>query len=200
MGIYRIKPWFQRVLQPITDAFIRNRISPDVLTYGAILTALLMGFGIVAVSGGASRWWLIVVAAAAPVRLAFNALDGQVARGLGVAGPIGEVKNEIGDRLADVLIVGSLCLVPQVPRIVSAGALAMTLLIPYIGVLSKAITGVREYGGGMAKPDRMAVIAAGCVLVALTGEWRLFTGALSVLIALGLITFYRRLEAIRERS
>ncbi len=200
MGIYRIKPWFQRVLQPITDYFIRNRISPDFLTYGAIITALLMGYGIVAVSQGASRWWLILVAAAAPVRLAFNALDGQVARGLGVAGPIGEVKNELGDRVADILIVGSLCLVVQLPRFISVGALAVTLLVPYIGVLSKAITGVREYGGGMAKPDRMVVIVIGCLSVAVTGEWRLFTGALIAMIAMGVYTIYSRVEAIRERS
>jgi CDP-diacylglycerol--glycerol-3-phosphate 3-phosphatidyltransferase len=200
MGIYRIKPQFQRALQPITNWLVRNRISPDWMTYGAVAVAALMGAGILLGAAGA-RPLLVLVAAGVPVRLAMNALDGQVSRALGVADPMGEVKNELSDRLADMLIFGALVFVaPRVPLSLSVGALVVTFLTPYIGILSKAVTGVRDYSGFMGKPDRMTAVAAGCVLVALTGWWGWMTAALAAVFAGGLVTIALRLRAIHGRA
>lgn len=197
MGIYRIKPQFQRALQPLTNWLVRNHISPDWMTYGAVAVAALMGAGILL----GVRWVLVLVAAGVPVRLAMNALDGQVSRALGVADPMGEVKNELSDRLADMLIFGALVFAaPRVPLSLSVGALVVTFLTPYIGILSKAVTGVRDYSGFMGKPDRMTAIAAGCVLVALTGWWGWMTAALAVVVAGGLVTIALRLRAIHGRA
>lgn len=199
-GIYRMKPQFQRVLQPITNALVRHRVSPDWMTYGAVGVAALMGAGILFAAAGGTRWLLVVVAAGVPVRLAMNALDGQVSRALGVADPMGEVKNELSDRLADMLIVGALVFaVPRVPLSLSVGALVVTFLTPYLGILSKAVTGVRDYSGFMGKPDRMTAVAAGCVLVALTGWWGWMTTALAVVFVGGLVTMALRLRAIHGR-
>lgn len=198
MGIYRIKPWFQRTLQPITDYFIRNKLSPDWMTYGAVVVAALMGAGLLAAPG--ARWLLLLVAVGVPVRLGMNTLDGQVSRGLGVDDPMGEVKNELGDRVADALIFGALCLVPLVPLPVSLGALMMAFFSGYVGILSKAVTGIRDYSGFMGKPDRMAALAAGCVLVTLTGAWAWMTGALIIIIVLGLNTIIVRLRSIHGRT
>lgn len=199
MGIYRIKPQFQKALQPITNALVRNRVSPDWMTYGAVVTALVMGCLIVWAAQG-QRGWLVLVAVGVPVRLAMNALDGQVSRALNVADALGEVKNELSDRVADALIFGALVLVaPLVPLYVSVPALIITLLTGYIGILSKAVSGVRDYSGFMGKPDRMTAVAVGGVLVAITGAWLWLTVALSVVIVLGLITIVIRLRAIAKR-
>lgn len=198
MGIYRIKPWFQRQLQPITDALVQRRISPDWMTYGAVVIAMLMGFALVLSSQ--SRWWLLIVCVGVPVRLAMNALDGQVSRALNLADPMGEVKNELGDRIADALIFGAVCLMPTVPLYLSVPTLIITLMIGYVGILSKAVTNVRDYSGIMGKPDRMTVLAIGCGLVALTDILALLWVALGVIMVLGCITLAIRLGGIRERA
>lgn len=197
MGIYRIKPWFQRLLQPITNTLVKYKISPDWMTYGAIAVAILMA--IFTLLGRESRLWLVLVAVGVPLRLAMNALDGQVSRALDLADSMGEVKNELGDRFADGIIFGALCFIPDIPLYVSVSALIITLLIGYVGILSKAVTGVRQYGGFMGKPDRMTAVAVGALGVALTGWWPWFSLMLSVVIVLGLITLLVRLRRINER-
>lgn len=197
IGIYRIKPWFQKTLQPITNFLVAHKISPDWLTYGAIAVAGVMALALLAASN--ARIWLLVVAAGVVVRLALNALDGQVSRSLGYAGAWGEVKNELGDRVADALIFGALVFISQIPLTVSVAALIIALLTGYVGILSKAVSGVREYGGIMGKPDRMTVVALASLGVLLTGAWEIFTFALVLIILLGLWTIIVRLRAIYAR-
>lgn len=197
MGIYGIKPRFQRVLQPLVDALVRRRVSPDWLTGGAVVVAALMGAALLWAAQWRGALWL--VAAGGCLRLTLNALDGQVARALGHAGPWGEVKNELGDRLADALIFGALLLAPYVALPWSAAALLAAFFSGYVGILGKATTGTREYGGIGGKPDRMMALVLTCLLVAATGWWGTFTlfcGA--VALASGLTTL-QRLRQIRSR-
>lgn len=198
MGIYRIKPWFQRRLQPITTALVKHQVSPDWMTYGAVVIATWMAVALIL--SAQSRGWLWLVCLGAPVRLAMNALDGQVSRALGVADPMGEVKNELGDRVADAIIFGAVCLLPQIPLYLSVLTLIIALLTGYVGILSKAVTGVRDYSGIMGKPDRMTVLAVGCGLVALTNHWILLWVALGIILILGSITLIIRLRGIYERA
>lgn len=197
MGIYRIKPAFQRFLQPITSFLVKNKVSPDWLTGGAIIVAGVMAFAFLQSTEDLLWLWLVVIGAF--VRTALNALDGQVARALGDAGDWGEVKNELGDRLADMIIFAALIFLPTIPQILSVAALCTAFLSGYIGVLSKAITGVRDYSGIMGKPDRMAAIAIGSGFVALTNAWNWLSLALGIVIVLGIWTIALRLKATYER-
>lgn len=197
MGIYRIKPAFQRFLQPITNLLVKNKVSPDWLTGGAIVVAGVMAFALIQSTENLLWLWLVVIGAF--VRTALNALDGQVARALGDAGDWGEVKNELGDRLADMIIFAALIFLPTIPQILSIVAFCTAFLSGYVGMLSKAITGVRDYSGIMGKPDRMAAIAVGSGLVALTGWWNWLWIALGVVILLGIWTIGLRLKATYDR-
>jgi len=118
---------------------------------------------------------------------------------LGDAGDWGEVKNELGDRLADMIIFAALIFLPTIPQILSIVAFCTAFLSGYVGILSKAITGVRDYSGIMGKPDRMAAIAVGSGLVALTGWWNWLWIALGVVILLGIWTIGLRLKATYDR-
>jgi len=197
MGIYRIKPAFQRFLQPITDWLVKHRVSPDWLTGGAILVAGVMAFALI--RGVENPIWLWLVVVGAFIRTALNALDGQVSRALGYAGNWGEVKNELGDRLADIVIFAALIFMPTIPQILSVTVLIVAFLSGYVGILSKAVTGVRDYSGIMGKPDRMAALAVGSGLVALTGAWNWLWIALGILVLLGTWTIILRLKATYDR-
>jgi CDP-diacylglycerol--glycerol-3-phosphate 3-phosphatidyltransferase len=134
-GIYAIKPRFQRTLRPIEDWLVERRVHPDRLTLAAL--AVAAGGGVAIALSPAAPALLLAVPIVAAVRLALNALDGLVARRLGLARPWGEVLNEVGDRLADLALFGGLLLIPGVDARLGAAALAAMLLASYAGIAGK---------------------------------------------------------------
>jgi phosphatidylglycerophosphate synthase len=116
---------------------------------------------------------LLFVPLVALGRTALNALDGLVARRAGLARPWGEVLNELGDRLADVALLGGLALAPTSDGRLGAAALVATLLASQVGVLGKAAGGPRQYGGVMGKADRMLYLALAALVAgpARRPEW-----------------------------
>ncbi|MBI2171411.1 MAG: CDP-alcohol phosphatidyltransferase family protein [Chloroflexi bacterium] len=169
MNLYSIKPRFQQALRAVERPLVRRRVHPDVLTLSALGISILGGVAL-----AASRWQpglLLVIPVIVLLRLALNALDGMVAKDLGVARPWGEVLNEFSDRLSDVALFGGLAFVPKVELPVATAAIALMLLSSYAGILSKAAGGPRQYGGVMGKADRMLLLAAASVVAFIVGPW-----------------------------
>ncbi len=153
MGIYGIKPKFQQVLMTVERPLVRWRVPPDVLTLSALGISFLGGFALFASQW--TVWTLLAVPFAVLIRICLNALDGMVAKDLGVARPWGEVLNELCDRLADVAFFVGLALVPGINIPIVVGVLVLMLVTSYVGILSRAAGGPRQYGGVMGKADRM---------------------------------------------
>jgi CDP-diacylglycerol--glycerol-3-phosphate 3-phosphatidyltransferase len=162
MGLYAAKPAFQRGLQGIERALVRRRVHPDYLTVGAVAVSVLGGLALWGANW--TPWLLFVVPAAAMVRIALNALDGLVARDTGVARPWGEVLNEMCDRVSDVALFVGAALAPGSDVRLGTAALVAMLLSSYLGNSAKAAGGRRQYGGVMAKADRMLVLGGASVL------------------------------------
>src|SRR5918998_3476195 len=149
---------------------------------------------------------LVVAAAAMPLRLLCNMLDGMLAVEGGLTTPSGELYNELPDRLADLLIlVGAGYAIVEVPWGPELGwAAAMTaLLTAYVRTLGVAAGASHHFVGPMAKPRRMHVLIAACLLSAIETavgwpEGRVLTVALMVIIVGGLATIVRRLRAIAD--
>lgn len=192
MGIYGIKPWFQQALRAVERPLVRWRVHPDVLTLSALGLSLVGGFALYA-----SRWlpWLLLsIPFVALVRLALNALDGMVAKDLGVARPWGEVLNELCDRLSDVALFGVLALVQGVNLSLAVGTLVLMLLASYAGILSKAAGGPRQYGGVMGKADRMILLAIASAVALALPQQPVFNGFLILVLAGLFATIYQRLR------
>jgi CDP-diacylglycerol---glycerol-3-phosphate 3-phosphatidyltransferase len=190
MGVYVVKPAFQRSLGGAEDWLVARRVHPDVLTGAALALSLL---------GGALLWtgatWpalLLLVPLIALGRTALNALDGLVARRTGLARPWGEVLNEAGDRLADVALLGGLALAPTTNGRLGAAALVAVLLASYLGVLSKAAGGPRQYGGIMGKADRMLYLALAALVAGLAGQPEWLNAYLMVALVGALVTGVQR--------
>lgn len=194
-GIYALKPWFQRALRPVENWLVERRVHPDTLTLAALALAVAGGAAIAL----SPRWpaLLLAVPGVALVRTALNALDGLVARRLGLARPWGEVLNEVGDRLADLALLGSLLLLPGIDARLGAAALAAMLLASSIGLAGKAAGGRRQYGGLLGKADRMLLLAVAAPLALIAGSGPVFTSLLTLVLAGGLVTGLQRLRAIR---
>jgi phosphatidylglycerophosphate synthase len=153
---------------------------------------------------GARIALLVVAAAAMPVRLLCNMFDGMLAVEGGLKTPAGELYNELPDRLADLLIfVGAGYAIGDVAWGPELGWAAATtaLLVAYVRTLGAAAGASQHFVGPMAKPRRMHVLIAACLLsVAETAlgwpQGRVLAVALIVIIAGGILTIVQRLRAI----
>ncbi|GAA2462033.1 hypothetical protein GCM10010433_75440 [Streptomyces pulveraceus] len=186
-GLYALKPWYADRLSGVRASLVRHEVSPDTLTAA----------GVVAAAGAAAAlaWLPTGPAAALPValllaaRLAFANLDGALARDTGRTTRRGAVLNELGDRVADlVVLAGFLALAPL--WLVAVAGLAATLP-SWVSLAGAAAGAPRRNGGPVGKTERcllvviatasgwavpvLTVIAAGSLLTAalrLAGLWR----------------------------
>jgi CDP-diacylglycerol--glycerol-3-phosphate 3-phosphatidyltransferase len=202
VGIYGIKPAFQRSLRGLEDWCVARGVHPDSLTFLALALSVLGGVCLYLAPG--QPLLLLAVPIVAIVRTALNALDGLVAKRTGLARAWGEVLNEFSDRLADMALLGGMTLAPGVNHLLGAGAIVAVLLSSYLGILSKAAGGRRQYGGPMGKADRMillAIAAPAGLLAPTSAVYDLFlavvlVGALATIVLRGRAT-HRDLQPTR---
>lgn len=158
-GIYAIKPKFQSFLKPAETSLISCRIHPDWITLAALLLSIAGAFLILLSSKDGMLFLLCSTPFVSLGRTVLNALDGMVAKGAGLARPWGEVLNEFSDRLADLSLFLGLALSQLCSGPLMIAALISVLFSSYLGILSKAAGGQRQYGGIMGKADRMILLA-----------------------------------------
>ena len=197
LGIYGIKPWFQKQLQPLVKALWN--VHPDVLTWGALGVSLTAA----AVLYGAADHPLYSLLAIPLLlgRLALNALDGMVAKQTGKARAAGEVINELSDRLSDVAIFLSFAFWPDIKVHLVLLAITAMLIVSYVGVLGKAVGAERVYDGVLGKADRMILLMVACFVNGILPDRQLFGYSVFecmfvLFIPLASITLLQRLDKI----
>jgi phosphatidylglycerophosphate synthase len=190
MGVYSIKPAFQRSLRPLEDRLVAAQVHPDVLTLAAL--GLSVGGGVSFVLASRCQWLLILAPVVTLVRTALNALDGLVAKRTGKARPWGEVLNEFSDRLADVALLGGLAVSGFASLSLAAAALLAVLLGSYLGILSKAAGGRREYAGVLGKADRMLLLGAAGPLAAAFNPGLVVNSFFAIVLVGSVITIAQR--------
>ena len=193
MGIYRIKPKFQRALGGIERYLVRRRVHPDYLTLGALALSAVGGLLLYAGNWLSALELLIVPVAIG--RTALNALDGLVARDTGLARPWGEVLNEFCDRLADVALFTGVSFAPGSNARLGAVTIVLMLLSSYLGTAAKAAGGKRQYIGVMGKADRMIYLSIASVLAFLLPHLPIFSIYLGIVLAGLCLTIVQRLRA-----
>lgn len=195
-GLYGLKPEVQRALRPLVMGLVARRVSADALTLAAIPVAAIGGICL-----ALAEWapgLLLAVPFLAALRLVLNLLDGQVARATGTSHPLGELLNEVGDRVADVLFIGGLAFVTAVGPMLGLAAVVAALLASYMGITARAVGAGRQYGGPMSKPGRMLVLAAAAPISFVTAStWPLLVAAVIILVG-SLLTLIQRLMASRR--
>jgi phosphatidylglycerophosphate synthase len=190
-----------------TDWLQRAGVRPNqVSVLGVAIAALAAACLILAgrSEDGVRATLLVVAAIAMPLRLLCNLLDGMLAVEGGLKSPSGELYNELPDRLADLLIlVGAGYAITEIPWGPELGWAAATtaLLTAYVRTLGAAAGTSHYFDGPMAKPRRMHVLIAACLISAAEtaigwqGQWPLVV-ALIMIIAGGVVTMVRRLGRI----
>jgi len=154
--------------------------------------------------GDRARLGLLVGAAAlVQLRLLANLMDGMMAIEGGLQSPTGPLFNEIPDRIADVLLLvaaGYAVTWVSWGEALGWAAAVAAVLTAYVRLLGGSLGVSERFCGPMAKPHRMAVLTAACLLsmveVAYGYEGRVLAVALLVIAAGSIVTFARRARLI----
>lgn len=161
---------------------------------------------LLAVHAGGWGWWL-GAAAGIQLRLLCNLMDGMLAVEGGLRTPDGDLYNEFPDRVSDALLLIAFSYTgPDAVWPAGLGAAAATgaLMTACIRMHGASLTGgAHDFRGPMAKPQRMAVLTAACLLMALLGA----TGSafnpvpwvLGIITAGCALTCWRRLKALSAK-
>ncbi len=197
MGIYSIKPRFQKFLMPVAHWLIKKKVHPTQINIAAVLVSLLGGLALYFSAWNVGLLFFIPFMAFG--RIALNALDGMVARVLKVKHQAyGEVLNEFLDRVSDAAIFFGLALNPRVSLVLGSFTVIVILLNSYLSIVSKAAGGKRQYGGFMGKADRMIYLGIAAVLVLIAGDFDVFDYLFLFLLFGTLITIGQRFESMKR--
>ncbi len=157
--------WIRALAARLAD----SAVTPNQISQASMLFALVacVTFWTASEVGTTLRVPLLLLAAlAVQGRLLCNLLDGMVAVEGGKSSATGPFWNEAPDRIADVLILWGLGLAAGMPIVgLLAGAAAVGTA--YLRELGRSEGMAPDFGGPLAKPQRMAVATGAPVLAAL---------------------------------
>ncbi|KAA9394250.1 CDP-alcohol phosphatidyltransferase family protein [Kocuria coralli] len=163
----RTTGWARRTARGLQKLHLTpNMISVASVVIAAIGCAALIAAG--SADDAVPRALLLLLAAlCAPLRLLANMLDGMLAVEGGMSSPVGDLYNELPDRLSDLLfLAGAGYAATQVPGGIAIGWIAASLavLTAYVRSLGAAQGLSNHFEGPMSKPRRMWVLVLGCLL------------------------------------
>jgi phosphatidylglycerophosphate synthase len=156
-----------KLSQWIADALARSGASPNGISVAGAVFGLIGGLAF----AGTAAWpewsrllWL-TAAAMMQLRLQCNLYDGMVAIATGRASPVGELYNDVPDRISDsAFFIGAGYAIGSNVVLGFAAALA-AMFTAYARAVGKAGGAKQEFCGPMAKQHRMAlqtVVAVYC--------------------------------------
>lgn len=200
MSIYQLKPAFQGLLRPGVVRLHAWGVTANQVTLLACVISVALGLGLFFLEPPTLAYALIPLWMF--VRMAFNAVDGMLAREHGQQTPLGAFLNELTDVVSDAALYLPFVLVlPGHPFWVGL-VIVLAGLSEFAGALGTTVGASRRYDGPMGKSDRAFVFGALGLVVSLgwtmPGWTALLMPLLAVLIAL--TTVRRVRSALSERT
>lgn len=194
MSIYALKPRFQALLRPLVRTLHATGATANQVTLFACAISISVGAA-VAINAGDSRWFLLI-----PVwfflRMAFNAIDGMLAREHDQRSVLGAYLNELTDVVSDAALYLPFAFVPGVHPLVLGIVVLLAAVSEMTGVVGSALGASRRYDGPMGKSDRAFVFGAlglALGLGVMPGPWMTFVLAgIGVLVCATIVNRIRR--------
>ncbi len=193
--IYDLKPCFQALLRPLSDALVRGGLSANDVTLGALLLSAAHGAWLALMPG--SAWPLLLLPVTLFLRMAFNAIDGMMAKEHGLASPAGAVLNELSDVIADAALYLPFALIPGLNGMLAVLVVVAGIIAEMAGALGPLIKAPRRYDGPLGKSDRAFAFGLLVVLIGVgvaPGLWSMLY--LAVMLLLSALTVLNRARAI----
>ena len=192
ISIYKLKPKFQKLLQPLLLLFKKIGVSPNHITVFTIFFSLLIGY--ILFLGIYNSFWFIVVALGLLIRMMLNALDGMMANQFNLQSKLGEILNEIGDVISDIAIYFPFLYFEAIKSEYVILFIFLSIINEFCGVLAKLISGSRRYDGPMGKSDRAFLVGIICIVLFFTDSILIYLDYVFIIaIFLILISSYFRI-------
>ena len=196
--IYDLKPQFQKLHRPLAANLAKRGFTANDVTLGALLLSAAHGAWLALMP--ASRWPLLLLPVTLFLRMAFNVIDGMMAREHGQASAKGAVLNELSDVIADAALYLPFALIPGLNAPLVVLVVIAGIVAEMAGALGPMIGASRCYAGPLGKSDRAFAFGLLAVLIGAglaPGLWStLYLAALLVLSALTVLN--RARSAVAE--
>ncbi len=166
MSIYELKPRFQALLRPLTAALARAHVTANQVTIAAAVVSVALG--IFVAWRAQERWSFLLIPLWMFLRMAFNAIDGMLAREFGQKSRLGAYLNELTDVISDAALYVPFALVSPFSPLWTGIVIVLAVIAEYAGVLGLAVGASRRYDGPMGKSDRAFVFGALGLWIGLT--------------------------------
>ena len=166
ISVYKLKPKFQKLLQPLLLLLKRMGVSPNHITVFTIVFSIIIGY--ILFLGIQDRFWFLIVAVGLLLRMMLNALDGMMAKQFNLQSKLGEVLNEIGDVISDIAIYFPFIYFESIKSEYVIIFIFLSIINEFCGVLAKLISGTRRYDGPMGKSDRAFLVGVICIIIYFT--------------------------------
>ncbi|MEP7329823.1 MAG: CDP-alcohol phosphatidyltransferase family protein [Betaproteobacteria bacterium] len=152
MSLYALKPRFQALLRPLVGALARAGITANQVTGAAVIVSIAVG-SLAAWSLPDTRAMLLIPLWMA-ARMAFNAIDGMLAREFGQKSRLGAYLNELTDVIADVALAAPFALLAPFSSVWVGIVIVLAIISEYAGALGPLVGASRRYDGPLGKSDR----------------------------------------------
>ncbi len=192
------KVFFQMLFRPAANLMARAGVTANQVTASTILLSLAAGTAVC--SWPEQRWPLIMILSAMFVRLAFNHIDGMLAREHGMVTPLGGILNELSDVISDISLFLPLAIISGIAPWPVFLAVLFGVITEMAGVVGLTIGAGRREDGPLSKKPRgvcFAIIILAIILGEPPGGW--MNVLLIALLPLMVLTIINRVTgAIRE--
>ena len=207
-------PFFQWLAATLA----KSGVTPNAISVGSVFAGIAAGACLAATSHVdsdlARRGLWFAGAVCIQLRLIANLLDGMVAVEGGKASAVGDLYNEVPDRLSDPAILAGAGFAVGGCPILGLTAALVAVFVAYVRAIGASVGVGQVFLGPFAKQQRMALMTLTCVACALlpanlqpihAGTQLGIAGAALIIICIGgAVTSIRRLKVIaskmRERA
>lgn len=181
----------------------RRGASANAISLAGMACGLLAGaaFALIDAQPGWARPLWLLGAVLIQLRLLANLLDGMVAIARGVASPVGELFNEVPDRVSDTAVLVGAGLAAGTGWALGLAAALAAMSTAYVRALGRGMGWPSDFSGPMAKQQRMfclTVLAVWCAVA--PAGWGLASMlpavVLAAVAALSALTAVRRLRRL----
>jgi CDP-diacylglycerol--glycerol-3-phosphate 3-phosphatidyltransferase len=198
MSIYLLKSRFQNLLRPLVVILHARGVTANQVTLAACAISVVLGLSLYAFD--APRWGFFLIPLWFFIRMAFNAIDGMLAREFHQQSTLGAYLNELTDVLSDTALYLPFALVAPFSPFWVGAVIVLAGLSEFAGALGATVGGSRHYEGPMGKSDRAFVFGALALAAAIWPDLPSWLAWLMPILALliGYTTFNRVRAGLRE--
>jgi CDP-diacylglycerol---glycerol-3-phosphate 3-phosphatidyltransferase len=169
VSIYQLKPRFQALLRPLVGRLATAGVTANAVTVAAMAVSLALGALLLA-QGGERRALFLLLPAWMFLRMAFNAVDGMLAREFGQQSALGAYLNELSDVVSDAALYLPFVLVAPFGWASVGAVIFLAAVSEMAGALAPMVGVARRYDGPVGKSDRAFVFGALGLWVGLVAE------------------------------